>query len=308
MTSESSAPGSKNSTQPGFVEALAALGPALLACAEHQPEVRAALLNLAEQLQRALATDPAAPRGGAQPAAAQASNGELAGGASPGKPAANGSPSDGSARNGERKGGPKDGGSDEDRRRIRSAKEFRADISLVRRRSALKAKGCELAERLLEEGESGELLQAIEEARAEAQQITDCQLWMLDPRAPQMTSEELRQCAECYTNLSRVVDLADRDEQRRGPDEAPSKRLMLTVAEAQSAVYATLSSRGQRGDRDQLQTFGWLRERTDFYRVFIPRFMDRNRLADPGEWQELRSRIERLERTFEEQAVTAEAS
>lgn len=267
-------------------DALGALAPALVSCAERDPAFRKALLELAVQVQRTLAEDPQSANVAAEapkPKAAERREDKDAGA----KPS------------------PK--ASDEDRRRIRSSKEFRADISLVPRRSALKAKGCELAVRLLAEGETAELLHAIEEARGEAKQIPDCQLWMLDPRAPEMTPAELRQCGEVYMNLSRAVDLADSDERRRGLDEAPSKRLMLTVAEAQSAVYATLSARGLRGDRDQLQTFGWLRERTDFYRVFIPRYMDRNRLADPGEWQDLRHRLERLERSLEESTVTAEA-
>lgn len=272
-------------------EALSALAPALISCAERDPLVRKALLEAAVQVQRALGQDAASagaekPREASAPANAERKSDKESAG----------------------KSGSKSGGSDEDRRRIRSAKEFRADISLVPRRSALKAKGCELAVRLLDEGETAELLHAIEEVRGQAKKITDCQLWMLDPRAPEMTPADLRQCAECYTNLSRAVDLADRDEQRRGLEEAPSKRLMLTVAEAQSAVYATLSARGLRGDRDQLQTFGWLRERTDYYRVFIPRFMDRNRLADPAEWQDLRGRLERLERAHEEPTLAAEAS
>lgn len=281
-------------------DALGAIAPKLVSCAERDPAFRNALLELAVQVQRTLVQQVAeagtaavanSSAGSPQPVAAERrATKEVA------------------AKEAPAKGGSKSAGSDEDRRRIRSAKEFRADISLVPRRSALKAKGCELAVRLLDEGETAELLHAIEEARAQAKKISDCQLWMLDPRAPEMTPADLRQCAECYTNLSRAVDLADRDEQRRGLDEAPSKRLMLAVAEAQSAVYATLSARGQRGDRDQLQTFGWLRERTDFYRVFIPRFMDRNRLADPAEWQDLRGRLERLERAHEEPTLAAEVS
>ncbi|MHC4377541.1 MAG: hypothetical protein ACYS26_13145 [Planctomycetota bacterium] len=286
-------------------DALGALAPALVSCAERDPAFRKALLELAVQVQRTLGREAA-------PAGAAAVTNNSAESPAPGSPAPGAAASAAAERKSDKeaasKGGSKSTGSDEDRRRIRSAKEFRADISLVPRRSALKAKGCDLAVRLLDEGETAELLHAIEEARAQAKKITDCQLWMLDPRAPEMTPADLRQCAECYTNLSRAVDLADRDEQRRGLDEAPSKRLMLTVAEAQSAVYATLSARGLRGDRDQLQTFGWLRERTDYYRVFIPRFMDRNRLADPAEWQDLRNRLERLERAHEEPTLAAEAS
>lgn len=265
---------------PQLAEAFGQLMPALLEVARREPALRKSLLTFVQEFERSLSADPQSSAA-SEPAPAK-------------KPKSNTAAEDEAA--------PK-GKSEEDRRRIRSAREFRADIALVPSRSALKAQGCRLALRLLEDGETPELLREIEEARTKAKDIPECQLWMLDPRAPEMTPADLKQTSECYSNLSRAVDLADRDEQRRGLEEAPAKRLMLVVAEAQSAVYATLSARGLRGDRDQLQTFGWLRERTDYYRVFIPRFMDRNRLANPDEWEDLGSRIERQERALEEALV-----
>lgn len=285
------------SIPPQLSESLAALAPVLVSCADRDPAIRKTLLELATQVQIALGHEVVKSTTGDLSTADDLklrpvlATREQRGG--------KGAPASGRS---------KPSAPEDDRRRIRSAQEFRADISLVSSRSALKAEACELAVRLLEEGDTAELLHAIEEARAQSEKITDCQLWMLDPGTPEMTPADLRQCGECYTNLSRAVCLAELDEQRRGLEEAPSKRLMLAIAEAQSAVYANLSARGLRGDRDQLQTFGWLRERTDYYRVFIPRFMDRNRLADPTEWQDLRYRLERLERAHEESPLATGAS
>jgi hypothetical protein len=169
-----------------------------------------------------------------------------------------------------------------------------ASLDHVGERSSLKAQACELAAKLLLQP-----LGTAERARLEAQEaelfqrareLPDCYLWALDRKRVPLDPALLARCALCYSNLAAAAQLAQRE--LPGDLQAPPpKRLMSLLAEAQSSLYAVLQNAGVRGERDQLQVFAWLRERTDMHRIYLPRFMDKSRLADPNEAEDLAQRI-----------------
>ncbi len=177
----------------------------------------------------------------------------------------------------------------------RPTREFRADIRWVPERARLKAEACSLALAQLraERKPEADAAESSEEAAlfGRAKALPECYLWALDPKRTAAPENDLEVAAQCYENLAVVVELAQAEVQRRSIEEAPPRRLMSLMAEAQSGIYAMLARLGIRGDRDQLQAFAWLRERTDHFRIYIPRFMDRSRLAKPEDASDLARRI-----------------
>jgi hypothetical protein len=169
-----------------------------------------------------------------------------------------------------------------------------AALDHVAERSALKAEACELAahgQGLPAQGPERSALEAREAALFQrARELPDCYLWPLDKKRPPLEPAVLQRCALCYSNLSAAAQLTLR-ELPSDEQSPPPKRLMSLLAEAQSSLYAVLQGAGVRGERDQLQVFAWLRERTDMHRIYLPRFMDRSRLADPNEAEDLARRI-----------------
>ena len=169
-----------------------------------------------------------------------------------------------------------------------------ASLDHVGERSSLKAQACELAARLLRQPLSAADRAALESQEIElfqrARELPECYLWPLDRKRPPVEPALLARCALCYSNLAAAAQLAQR-ELPAGPQAPPPKRLMSLLAEAQSSLYAVLQGAGVRGERDQLQVFAWLRERTDMHRIYLPRFMDKSRLADPNEAEDLAQRI-----------------
>lgn len=169
-----------------------------------------------------------------------------------------------------------------------------ASLDHVSERSGLKAQACELAAMLLLQPHGSPERPRLEAQEAElfqrARELPDCYLWPLDRKRVPVDPALLARCARCYSNLSAAALLAQRELPADG-QAPPPKRLMSLLAEAQSSLYAVLQPAGVRGERDQLQVFAWLRERTDMHRIYLPRFMDKSRLADPNEAEDLAQRI-----------------
>jgi hypothetical protein len=169
-----------------------------------------------------------------------------------------------------------------------------AALDHVAERSALKAEACMFAAQARSVPPNGPEHAALEAREAalfqRARELPDCYLWPLDKKRPPVDVAVLQRCALCYENLSAAAQLTLRE--LPADDQAPPpQRLMSLLAEAQSSLYAVLQGAGVRGERDQLQVFAWLRERTDLHRIYLPRFMDRSRLADPNEAEDLARRI-----------------
>lgn len=173
------------------------------------------------------------------------------------------------------------------------------DLEVVSARSRLKAEACRWAverRRLLEEG--AEFMDEIRPKDAalveRGRGVRDCYLWMLDPYAQLPDDDALERVAGCYEALATVADLA-REMVAAGETVSPAaKDLYYLLAEGQSGLRAGLVAIGVRPDRDQIDSFAWLRDRTFAQRVFIDRHMKLEDPADPANWEELKARAERL--------------
>ena len=147
-----------------------------------------------------------------------------------------------------------------------------------------------------EEGLESRKRELIERAKA----LPDCYLWMLYPwTCTRGSREDWHNLAECFENLRLLAVLLQtvlphREEQRESLEEA-----VRLAAEVQSALRAASERVGNRvPEPDQEKTFWWLRRTTEQQRIFVSRFMKWNDTAEPGEWEELRGRIARMDEEF----------
>lgn len=172
----------------------------------------------------------------------------------------------------------------------------RADLLTIARRARLKAEAARwVAHRnvALAEGEMtpNEAAERGAEFIRQARTMESCWLWMLDPSMPPYQGEELNRVAENYETLALAAEIAQQVPQAWQADP-PDDVLCHLIAEAQSAVRASLLDIDLRNDTDQLDLYWWLRDQTAPDRLFIRRFMKTDDPADPDNWADLRNRLE----------------
>src|SRR5262249_33295846 len=80
----------------------------------------------------------------------------------------------------------------------------------------------------------------------------------------------------------------------RGPDAQDFEAAMRLAAEAQSALRVTLDTLNGPLDPEQGRVFFWLRSTTQARRVYVPRFLRLDDLADPGAVRDLQRRFDAL--------------
>lgn len=185
------------------------------------------------------------------------------------------------------------------------------DPDVVAKRSRLKADACRWAiERRTRIAAGADFLTQIKPTDASlieaARALPDCYLWMLDPRGTLPEDEGLAALAGSFDALALAADVARRvaadgaaGARGNGSVAALRRDLYWLVAEAQSAVRAGVLRAGQRIDRDQMDLFIWLRERTSAERIFVERHMKVEDPADPANWRDLSARLAGFERAWE---------
>lgn len=183
-------------------------------------------------------------------------------------------------------------GKPERQRRSRSVKDLRADIESIPAASDLKARALEWVLRARSNAVGGEELDPAAGALLqEARQIPGCKLWMIDQIPGQATQSDLEALIQCYRNVSNAARHALEFESANGTEVAPQRKLMFLMAEAQSALFSALQKFPGVADPCQRSMFTWLRERTDVFRIYLPKFMDRDQLADPALASDLGRRL-----------------
>ena len=127
-----------------------------------------------------------------------------------------------------------------------------------------------------------------------------CPLWMAEiDRLPQAGDvEAFREAAGCYQTLAETLDLLY--EVWTEPMSEPLLRheTLRQGAAAQSTVYSAVRGLGGPPDKDQTQTFIWLRDTAREHRFFIERYFRRDDPASPTMWVEVSRNIERLRDEF----------
>ena len=138
--------------------------------------------------------------------------------------------------------------------------------------------------------------------------IPDTSTWMLDqpfgtrstePKAFEVddgVAAKMERAALCYETLAfaaeTAIDLDDSGVFRGGPPPA----FLYLLAEAQSALLASLADAPTRSDSDQRDVFLWLKDQTTRYRIYVDRHMRLDDPADPNGSSDLEERVRRASR------------
>lgn len=131
----------------------------------------------------------------------------------------------------------------------------------------------------------------------EAKTLPDCYLWMLRSEIRgKVAPEQWLLLGHCYENLADAIQLAHGlVESGTAADHELQEGLSL-AAEAQRAVRQAVVDCIQGGknleDSDQLAAYRWILHQCESLRVFVPRYMKIDDLADPREWADLQERIQ----------------
>lgn len=180
------------------------------------------------------------------------------------------------------------------------------DIPLIDQRCRLKAESARWAaerQRLLEKG--GSYKQDIEvrdqDLIARTKTLENCFLWMLHATTPALKSPPLLQdLAECFDLVAQGALLAQKILDNMKLARRLLEPALILLAEAHSALRASVLLTSNKADFDQMLIHNWLRELTMEHRIYIPRYMRAEDLAEPGCWISLKPRIQDLEARFEE--------
>jgi len=106
--------------------------------------------------------------------------------------------------------------------------------------------------------------------------------------SPSVDVTPLEDLAGCFETVAEALVLVGTARRRsRGLE-----RSLELLAEAQSALRASLRLAGMAEDDDQLEVYEWLRTESARHRVYLKRFMRADALADPSRWKGLLDRIE----------------
>ena len=188
-------------------------------------------------------------------------------------------------------------------------------LDMVLKRTRWKAAACRVSVerqglRQLEGGErsaaEAQLANQERTLRESLKGLRDTIPWMLDQpfgiRAsqreafdvPEGSAAKLAVVAECYETLSFAVEKAQELDDAGLFHDGPPRAFLYLLAEAQSALLASIVDAPVRSDSDQREVFLWLKEQTTRFRIYVDRHMRLDDLADCSEHADLRDRITTL--------------
>ena len=180
-----------------------------------------------------------------------------------------------------------------------------ADLELIEARCRLKAEGARWAaarRRALAAGEDFRLeiepqdRDIIEKAKL----LEECFLWMNHPSGP--SPEDLTlfdNVAGCFETLATAMALVQKVLPQADANRELMEKSLDLLAEAQSALRASITLIDGPNDTDQYQVFSWLRYMASQQQIFIQRFMRADDPADPTEYNTLSTRIRQAESTLQ---------
>lgn len=111
---------------------------------------------------------------------------------------------------------------------------------------------------------------------------------------PDESAAKLAVVADCYDTLAMAVEKARELEDAGIFHEGPPRPFLYLLAEAQSALLASISEAPVRSDTDQRDVFLWLKEQTTRFRIYVDRHMRLDDLAECHQSADLRERITKL--------------
>ncbi len=111
---------------------------------------------------------------------------------------------------------------------------------------------------------------------------------------PDESAAKLAVVADCYETLAMAVEKARELEEAGTFQDGPPRAFLYLLAEAQSALLASISDAPVRSDTDQREVFLWLKEQTTRFRIYVDRHMRLDDLAECDQSEDLRDRISKL--------------
>lgn len=182
-----------------------------------------------------------------------------------------------------------------------------SDLKLIEERCRMKAEGARWAlKRQQRRAEGADYHIDIEpldrEIIEKAKQLPECFLWMNHRDGPSPADlgllDDLGGCFDATADAVALIRLLQSGTAAQDPHFEQALNLL---AEAQSALRAAIERVGyDRNDKDQMQTYGWLRSTCLAEGIYIAKHMRASDVADPSEWLSLSNRIEALDTAVRE--------
>jgi hypothetical protein len=134
------------------------------------------------------------------------------------------------------------------------------------------------------------------EITAWADRLTDCFYWMNSSESSQPANiGSLDNVGGCFEAVAEALSLVRAISDDHQGNQNFLERVLPLVAEAQSALRASIQAVHGDDDPDQLEVFEWLKMTAARHHVYIKRYMRADDQADAARWTNLIDRIERVE-------------
>lgn len=180
------------------------------------------------------------------------------------------------------------------------------DLAVIEARCRLKSTAARWAatrRRRIEEGAAfaTEINRGDREIIDEAKRLPNCYLWMCRPEAP--VPDDLRLWEEvggCFEAVADVLGVLQQLQYEPGANQIEFEQALDLLAEAQSALRASIVTLDVPSDTDQMQVYNWLKTTACENQIYIQRFMRSDDPADSSQWADLSARIEVLDSRMQE--------
>lgn len=189
----------------------------------------------------------------------------------------------------------------------RWASKVEDDLALIEARCRLKAKGARWAatrRRLMAEGAhfATEVAPGDREVIEEAKGLQGCFMWMCRLDSP--TPNDLRlwdDVAGCFEAVADGLGVVKQLQYEPGSNQVEFEQALDLLAEAQSALRASILALDGPTDTEQMQVYNWLKSTAYENQLYIQHHMRLDDPANPTKWAELSSRIEDLDSRLQEE-------
>ena len=171
------------------------------------------------------------------------------------------------------------------------------DLALIESRCRLKSKSCRVGiERRAALGDPARepaMIEQVHELLDIVKPMTGCFLWALSRDRVLPPDDAMRTIASCYDALGDACAAAKFvDDLGEAGTHSAHAAVMTLMAEACSALLASFfNAHITEPDRDQVESYQWLRRRAAARRILIPRHMRLDDPADPNNAADLMRRI-----------------
>lgn len=182
------------------------------------------------------------------------------------------------------------------------------DLAVVEKRSMTKARACRAAvSRRNAAGDpqrEADALKEIHEILDIVKPHTTWYMWPLSRERALPDDQQMERIAQAYEALSKATGLMRfTDELGELATRTAHEQVMAMLAQACSALrYALVFANITEDDRDQVDSYQWLRRRASIKRILIPRHMRLDDPADPTLSVELMERMEDFRKKLDERA------